>query len=557
MARKPLEIDMIAGSQIRDTQGEVLSIEGADISDLVNGNGRLNDNHGKGFFNSIGRITYAKKIFKLEDCEDDRQRYYWEKVKAPYIYVRGYLYDDEDHPNARAAAAILRNIHKANAPLHIKASVEGGVITRSISDPRLLARTKIHSVALTFTPANNNTLVEPLNLDKSKINEEADMLLIKSVMHLAQTNVPSFRHIVRDASATRVQRNLLKISKLMRELGIEGSIHIPSKQDILQKAIEHKIYSNVLKIHDMVKLLKEEDLEKGVKDAITRAVAATTVAGSLNTAHPKAEASDRGTLEYQPKTEYSMKSEPDVSHVDVFKQVSQRYPLLGAIGQVESSGGKNLSHKTVRDKNSIHYGHTAGGIFGMMPATAALIIKKDPNLASKYPELAEAAKDLDKHHTKFTEAFNKDPRIAADFAISLYNRNKGKTISDEQLVYSWLNGLKGAWQALKDKGHDAISNHEYVKKVMSHYNKLFTKPSSNKDLSKALLAGYGAASAPTGRVGGAVLQSESLEDGRPSFKYITCDNCGKEQIYGKHQVKCRHCGHSFSFEKLAKLMCKK
>jgi hypothetical protein len=43
--KKPLEIDMIAGSQLRDTQGEMLSIEGADISDLTTGKGRINDNH--------------------------------------------------------------------------------------------------------------------------------------------------------------------------------------------------------------------------------------------------------------------------------------------------------------------------------------------------------------------------------------------------------------------------------------------------------------------------------------------------------------------------------
>src|SRR5271154_5885983 len=189
MAKKPLEIDMCSGSQLRDTQGEMLSVEGADIGELEAGRGRLNDNHGKGFFNSIGRVTLAKKIFKSEDCDDDRQRYYWDKVKAPYIYVKGYLYDDEDHPNARAAAAILRNVHKSDCPLKLKASVEGGVVARGIADPSLLARTKIHSVALTFTPANNATLVEPLNLDKSAYNEEADMNIIKSVLHLAQTEV--------------------------------------------------------------------------------------------------------------------------------------------------------------------------------------------------------------------------------------------------------------------------------------------------------------------------------------------------------------------------------
>ena len=125
MSSKPLEIDMIAGSQLRDTQGEMLSVEGADISDLENGNGRFNDNHAKGFFNSIGRVLEAKKIFKAEDCENDRHTYYWEKVKAPYIYVKGILYSDDEHPNARAAAAILRNIYKADCPLKLKASVEG------------------------------------------------------------------------------------------------------------------------------------------------------------------------------------------------------------------------------------------------------------------------------------------------------------------------------------------------------------------------------------------------------------------------------------------------
>ena len=71
---KPLEIDMIAGSQLRDTQGEMLSVEGADITDLELGRGRFNDNHGKGFFNSVGRVTEAKKIFSEDDCENERHR---------------------------------------------------------------------------------------------------------------------------------------------------------------------------------------------------------------------------------------------------------------------------------------------------------------------------------------------------------------------------------------------------------------------------------------------------------------------------------------------------
>jgi len=255
MAKKPLEIDMIAGSQLRDTQGEMLSVEGADISELEAGNGRLNDNHGKGFFNSIGRVTFAKKVYSEADCNDDRQKYFWEKVKSPYIYVKGVLYDDDEHPNAKAAAAILRNIHKADCPLKLKASVEGGVLARGIRDEALLARTKIHSVALTFTPANNATLVEPTSLEKGDVDWESDLNLIKSVMHLAQTNIPSFRHITRMASAEKISDNFKKANELARTMGLKTIVPEFSPHELVQQAVEHKISQNVNKIQEMVKAL--------------------------------------------------------------------------------------------------------------------------------------------------------------------------------------------------------------------------------------------------------------------------------------------------------------
>lgn len=271
MAKRPLEIDMCSSSQLRDTQGEMLNVEGADITELELGKGRLNDNHGKGFFNCLGKVTAAKKIFKAEDCDDDRQRYYWEKVKSPYIYVKGVLFDDEDHPNAKAAAAILRNVHKTDCPLKVKASVEGGVIARGISDPALLARTKIHSIALTFVPANQATLVEPLNLDKSEVDADADMVLIKSVMHLAETMVPSFRHIARDASAERIENN---VNKIMAALGTEDALDL--KKALLQDALEGRIANNIEKIH---KLVKTNSMEKALMAGYGGAGAPTGMTG--------------------------------------------------------------------------------------------------------------------------------------------------------------------------------------------------------------------------------------------------------------------------------------
>jgi hypothetical protein len=247
MSKKPLFIDCVAGSQLRDTQSEMLSVEGCDISALENGTAKWTDNHGKGFFNHIGRITSGKKIFKAEDCEDDRQRYYWDKIKAPYIYAKGYLFNDEDHPNARAAAAVVRNIHRTDCPLKMKASVEGGVISRGISDPTFLAKTKLVGIALTLTPANNATLVEPLNLDKSSSNYEADLVLIKSVLHLAETNVPSFRHIVRDASAERIENN---VNKIMVALGTDTVVSL--KQELIKDSLKSRISENVERIHEIV-----------------------------------------------------------------------------------------------------------------------------------------------------------------------------------------------------------------------------------------------------------------------------------------------------------------
>lgn len=255
MAKKPLWIDCIAGSQLRDTQGEMLSVEGADISDLEKGNGRWNDNHGKGFFNSIGRVTEAKKIFSEADCENDRHLYYWNKVKAPYIYAKGYLYSDEEHPNARAAAAILRNVHKADCPLKIKASVEGGVIARGIKDSNHLAKTKIHSVALTFTPANQATLVEPLSLEKSDHTWEEDQKLIASVEHLAKSDIPSFRHITRHAQAVKVSECFSKINELAKQAGLESNVPELTADEWIEHAVLHKVHGNVKKINDLLKAL--------------------------------------------------------------------------------------------------------------------------------------------------------------------------------------------------------------------------------------------------------------------------------------------------------------
>ncbi|MDE2425770.1 MAG: hypothetical protein KGO96_07670 [Elusimicrobia bacterium] len=67
----------------------------------------------------VGRIIEAKKIFSEKDCDTQDQLMYWNKVKLPMVYIRGILYDADDHPGAKALAAILRHAFKHKVDLLI------------------------------------------------------------------------------------------------------------------------------------------------------------------------------------------------------------------------------------------------------------------------------------------------------------------------------------------------------------------------------------------------------------------------------------------------------
>ena len=593
-SKKPLEIDMCAGSQIRDTQGEVLDVKGADISNLT----RFNDNHGAGFFNSIGRVTFSKKIFKKEDCEDDRQHYYWEKIKSPYIYVKGVLFDDEDHPNAKAAAAILRNIHKSDCPLKIKASVEGGVISRGLSDPSLLARTKIHSIALTFTPANNATLVEPIAISKSSnFDEESDQKIIKSVMHLAKSNVPSFRHIIRDAAAEKIQDNLAKIQKIACDLNVPTAILKLSKSDLIEASLRVKINKNIDLMDSIVRSSEQElGLEKGFKEmAAGAALLGATSLGSpdLAEAGVKPQESKTSTAQVSAANKKSIAGPKQVHpthtvNAKIIESLKGTHPDLGAIACHESTCGKFIDHKTIKSKKSVHYGHTAGSMFGIMPNSASYALNIDKSLKQKYPKMVELSKNVGKNHKQITDILNGDPHLAKDFAITLYSdlskRLGGKS---ELIMHAWNHGLGNTLAALKQKdGKKAIRKDEYVSKTLNHLTRhtkekkaeerslasplqnrpkdaslpniegspLMLSEKQNDTLNKALIAGYGGAAAPTNRSGGSILQSESFDFQPKKLKHVVCDKCGKEQVYAKYQVKCRSCNSPFSLEKIYKVI---
>ena len=561
---KKLWIDMCAGSELKDTQGETLSVEGADIAELERGEGRFNDNHGKGFFNSLGRVTEAKKIFKSDDCENDRHKYYWEKIKAPFVYAKGYLYNDDDHPNARAAAAILRNIHREDTPLKMKASVEGGVLARGIKDPTRLARTKIHSVALTFTPANNATLVEPLNVKKSDTDWESDQRLIKSVMHLAETNVPSFRHIERHASAHTIYENINKIQELAKSVGIEIMIKDDIDPDtIMQKAVLNKISTNVSKINHLVKGAKDyakmmkpvqaTDTATAAKPAQPAAVPKTDVPATSTgkvqmAADAKKEAQLTARDEYQQNIG-KLKSDPTTpmkpkdlsqSPKDTMKVKSAQQAKIDNEFKTQAAKAmKDPTHLGAIQKQLLDAGHSAKKVRAILTRIRAHM-QEPVNKSKKDNDLGRAAKNL----------------VLAG-AMSMGVHHMGKEKDPNKLTEHKPKVERSV--ASKPNPHAPKMTDEERKKKSKEARKWLRENTKIK-LKKALTAGYGGAGAPTDLTGGGVFQAEAIEGSKTKksddgeFKYISCDNCGHEQVHMAHQVKCRKCRQNFNLSKLEGLM---
>lgn len=160
-----LMIDGIAASEHLDSSGEILKIDGHDISDLVEGKGVINFEHDNSAECIIGHIIYAKKIKKKSDCEDGRQEMFWDACKVPFVYIRAELFDDEEHPGAVAAAAMIRYYKKRGLKVLAGFSVEGATLDK---DDNVLKRSVGRRVALTLRPCNKSAVSDVYEDPKNK-----------------------------------------------------------------------------------------------------------------------------------------------------------------------------------------------------------------------------------------------------------------------------------------------------------------------------------------------------------------------------------------------------
>ena len=152
------KLDMPIATSAIDSSGEILEIENVDISDFLEGRAWANWEHNNEHAEDIvGKFIYAKKILKASDCENKRQKMYWDKIKNPFIYGIVELMDDEHHPGAVAVAAMVRYFAKRKEPILVGASIEGQTLEREGS---VLKRAVARKCAITLKPCNKQCWVD-------------------------------------------------------------------------------------------------------------------------------------------------------------------------------------------------------------------------------------------------------------------------------------------------------------------------------------------------------------------------------------------------------------
>lgn len=149
-------IDGIAASEHIDSSGESLSIEGMDISSLGGPDSILNWEHGSKDRPGqvVGKVTFARKIMKKEDAKSQREQYFWNKAKKPFVYIKAELFDGLGHSGAEDVAAMLKYKNKdkgEDSRLVVGFSIEGGKIEKK---GMFVTKSIARDVAITIKPCN-------------------------------------------------------------------------------------------------------------------------------------------------------------------------------------------------------------------------------------------------------------------------------------------------------------------------------------------------------------------------------------------------------------------
>lgn len=181
----------IAASENVDNSGETILIDGIDTSRLRG----ICDEHGSDAWSIIGGIDYHSKIHNEQECKDEQELKCWRQVQVPFLFIRAELADSTGHPNAQAAASLLRfTTAHPDLPLKPGLSIEGGIVQRAGHDQKTLAKTLATMTAYTVKPCNPKcSLYLENDLAKSQVSSTPPAVYLEALKKSQATH--SFREL--------------------------------------------------------------------------------------------------------------------------------------------------------------------------------------------------------------------------------------------------------------------------------------------------------------------------------------------------------------------------
>lgn len=166
----PTFVDGIASSEAIDTAGEIVDLLGLDCSSLEGA--ALNWEHKSDQPSQIvGKVLSFKKIFSEKDIETDRQKMFWEKVKMPFLYILGRLFDDKKDSSREVAGLFIDDAEHPDEHPMVGFSIEGAKIHK---DGLRITKSIARKVTITNIPANKTCLAEMVPANNPKQKDDLD-----------------------------------------------------------------------------------------------------------------------------------------------------------------------------------------------------------------------------------------------------------------------------------------------------------------------------------------------------------------------------------------------
>jgi hypothetical protein len=152
-------IDGVGQCQVLDKSAEIVDLKGHDITSLAK-TGVFNWEHQSGTpATLVGKILKAKKIFSEDDCDDERELYYWKKCKAPYLYIMGELLDEYTASAKECAGQMRYSRDNPNQAPLLGFSIEGSELPNT-RQGQLITRSIARKCTLTAAPCNSMCVAE-------------------------------------------------------------------------------------------------------------------------------------------------------------------------------------------------------------------------------------------------------------------------------------------------------------------------------------------------------------------------------------------------------------